>query len=210
MSSLICAVGLTLEGDVSSFGATERERLTEDFKRALGCRVPTCYLSLSITGGSVTATATLTIPDAPASISTPPAVIITQAVNNFVQSRSAISNTLGVTVTAVAPVAVTAQVVPIVVAPLPPPSPPSPPPTANITSTPSSDSSSGGGGNDSSFVIVIIVAVIIVLIVIAGAAYMVHKNKKRSSTMVKAVPVAAASVTTTSTTDIEMSDGDKI
>ena len=105
-------------------------------RSTLGCHEPHCFITLHLSAASISVTARLTIPSATAAdasttaaaVASTTAAVESAATRLVGQAPSAISTSLGVTVTAAAPVYVRGPaVVPIVVAP-PPPRPPSPSP----------------------------------------------------------------------------------
>lgn len=139
----VVELGLTVAGDVASFGTAQRDSLTESLKRTLNCHEPRCFITLYVSSGSVRVTARLIIPDAVASVPGSAATAATtvaavQAAANVLvtQPIDAISASLGVVVETAAPVTVTQATVPLAVAP-PPPSPPPPSPSLPPLAPPS-------------------------------------------------------------------------
>jgi hypothetical protein len=192
-SATVLQMSLTLAGDISTFGATERAALAASLSQLLGCFKPSCYLSLSVTGGSVSVMATLNIPDAPAAAglsdstasSSATAVVIQAARNLLAQPVQDISSSLGMTVEAAAPLAVTHQVVPLVVAPLPPSPPSPPPPWPPPPPVPASGgSSSGDGGVDASVFVGAACGLGAVTLVLVGLAVR-HCRTRRAHTPMK-------------------------
>jgi len=137
-ASTVVEVGLTVAGDVNSFGEAQQASLRASLRESLSCQEPACFLTLRVSAASVNVAAILAIPDPPAGSSTAAAAtaavtaaaVEAAATALAAQPAADISASLGVQVTAAAPVAIGHAVVPIVVAP-PPPSPPPtlPPPT---------------------------------------------------------------------------------
>ena len=136
----VVTVGLTIAGDLASFGPAQEASLKTSLRKELSCAEPACFLSVRLKAGSINVESSLTIPQAAAAgaapgagpiATTPSATLaaVQAAANNLVTSpTAAISSALGVAVTAADP-AVSLQtdiVVPLAVAP-PPPSPPPPP-----------------------------------------------------------------------------------
>ena len=140
-ASTVVEVGLTVAGDVSSFGEAQQASLRTSLRQSLSCQEPACFLTLRVSAASVNVAAILAIPEPPAGSSTAAAAtaaataaaVEAAATTLAAQPAAAISDSLGVPVTAAAPVAIGHAVVPIVVAP-PPPSPP--PPTTPPPSLP--------------------------------------------------------------------------
>lgn len=141
LPSTVVEVGLTVSGDVGSFDETRQQNLRARLRQTLGCHEPACFLTLRVSGGSVSVAAVLTIPDAPpdsdstAITSAAAAAAAVTAAAEVLATRPAdeISSSLGETVESAAPVSVGHAIVPLVVAPPPPSSPPpslppSPPP----------------------------------------------------------------------------------
>lgn len=139
----VITLSLTLAGDVSSFGASERANLAATLRTTLTCEEPTCYLELRITSSSIAVEALLTIPDARPGATAATASITTAANSLTALTPAGISSAIGVTVTAAQPVSVQSSItVPLVVAP-PPPSPPPPPASSHVASgSPSSSDDS--------------------------------------------------------------------
>jgi len=123
----VVTLGLTIAGDVSSFGEEEQASLKSTLQDELSCHEPDCFLELRASAASVSVTAILTIPD---SVSISVLSNVLDTANALVaQPAATISASLGVSVESAAPVTTETQVsVPLAVAP-PPPSPPS----SNIT-----------------------------------------------------------------------------
>lgn len=136
----VVTVGLTIAGDLASFGPAQEASLKTSLRKELSCEEPACFLSVRLRAGSINVETSLTIPQPAAAAAAPGAAPIATnpsatlaavqaAANNLVTSPTAtISSALGVAVTAADP-AVSLQtdiVVPLAVAP-PPPSPPPPP-----------------------------------------------------------------------------------
>ena len=141
MPATVVELGLTIAGDISSFGSAQREGLLQTLRATLNCRPPHCHITLRVSSGSVAVNAILTIPDALEGTSGVAAAAtaagVQAAANALVaQPPAAISSSLGVSVEAAAPIAVAQAVVPLVVAP-PPPEPPPPPPLPPPSSHPS-------------------------------------------------------------------------
>ena len=135
---------MTIAGDVSSFGDSQRAELTASFASTLGCYVPACYIALRLSGSSVDVTVILTIPDAPptgGSTTPPPSTTVTAvtaaATALVAQPASAISSSLGVTVEATSSVSVASAVMPIVLTSSPTTPPSSPEPSPPRTTEPS-------------------------------------------------------------------------
>ena len=121
-------VGLSLVGDVASFGSSERLALATSLKNELACHEPSCFLTLRISAGSIQVAAILAIPNAPADVA---AAVEAAAIALVALPISNISARLNVTVDTVSQTAVGQAIIPLVVAPPPPPSQPplsSPPP----------------------------------------------------------------------------------
>ena len=122
---------MTLTETVESFTPDKQAALTATLIEETGCHMPSCFLELRITSGSLGVAAVLTIPDDSPDGAGAGAALAAQvesaAETLAAQPPSALSESLGVTVESAAPVEVQAGVtVPVVVAP-PPPAPPSPP-----------------------------------------------------------------------------------
>lgn len=123
---------------MASFTSARRQSLRGSLARTLSCLEPLCFLTLRLSPGSVAVVAIMVIPNAqPPTTSAAPsgqaaaaaaataAAVEAAATALAAQPTTAISASLGVSVEAVAPVAVTLAVVPLVLAP-PPPFPPPP------------------------------------------------------------------------------------
>ena len=138
----VVSLGLTIAGDVASFGAAQQAALRASLRASTGCEEPACFLELRIQAGSIDVEGLLTIPHeasatgtgAAATIPTPTATIaaVQAAATTLVTSPPAtISSALGVPVTSADPEVGTLAdvVVPLAVAPPPPLLPPSPLPS---------------------------------------------------------------------------------
>ena len=141
--STIVEFGLTIAGDVASFGPAAQIELMSRIRTATSCYEPHCIVTLRIATASVAVAAILTIPDAQpagaAANATAVAAAVAAAATALVaQPAPALSASLGVSVESANDVTVGVAVVPLVVAPPPPPSkPPStPPPATPLPATP--------------------------------------------------------------------------
>ena len=135
----VLQLGLTIGGDMASFGAAELGNLTNMLSRSLNCYHPTCSMTVRASAGSVLLSITLTIPnDGAGNISATVVAAAASASALVAKNTSQLSSLLGVTVEGTSPLSVqTAVSVPIVVAPPPPsPPPPSPPPPSPPPSPP--------------------------------------------------------------------------
>lgn len=130
--STVVELGLTVAGTVESFGVESRTRLKASLRAVLNCQEPACFLALRVSAGSLSVTAILTIPEAPAGSGTSSnsaataAAVEAAAIALVAKPSAAISADLGVTVTASTPVTRGRAAVPVVVAPPPPAPPPAP------------------------------------------------------------------------------------
>jgi len=178
----IVTVEVTLAGDISS---VDKALLTAAMATELGCVSP-CQLDLSLSSGSVTVTAKMTIPTAEASTA---ASVASNAATFAATSPSALTTSLasaGVTVSAVNPtVAQVTQTVAIKVAPpppspppMPPPSPSLPPPSSPPPTSPPPSSPSGGGSSDNSGAVVGGVLGGISAPLFAAIGYYAYRKKK--------------------------------
>jgi len=135
----VLQLGLTIRGDMASFGATELGNLTSMLSTSLKCYHPACSMTVRASAGSVLLSITLTIPnDGPGNVSATVVAAAASASALVATNASQLSSILGVTVEGTSPLSVqTAVSVPIVVAPPPPsPPPPSPPPPSPPPSPP--------------------------------------------------------------------------
>jgi hypothetical protein len=150
----VVTVGLTLAGDVASFGPVQQADLKASLQTSLSCKEPACFLAIRLRAASISVETILTIPQAAAmgpttSSATPSTTVaaVQAAANALVTSPpAAISSALGVAVTSADPAVSTQSdvVVPLAVAPPPPspppsvpsPSPPSVPPLAALPTAP--------------------------------------------------------------------------
>ena len=135
----VLQLGLTIGGDIASFGAAELGNLTSMLSTSLNCYHPTCSMTVRAYAGSVLLSITLTIPnDGPGNVSATVVAAAASASALVATNASQLSSLLGVTVEGTSPLSVqTAVSVPIVVAPPPPsPPPPSPPPPSPPPSPP--------------------------------------------------------------------------
>ena len=190
--STVVQLGLTIYGDVSSFGAAELTNLTNTLSTSLNCRHPTCVITVRASAGSVLLSITLTIPnDGPGNSSATVAAATAAASALVATNSSQLSSTLGVTVVGTSPVSVqTAISVPIVVAPPPPlpplpyPPPPSPPPSPlppsspppSPPSPPSPPPSPASGISTFGLIAIIVTSVVLILL---GVAFLVCKRRSR-------------------------------
>ena len=55
-------VGITIAGDVGSFGATERASLKEKLSQELDCHEPACRMTLLVASASVSVKVQMVIP----------------------------------------------------------------------------------------------------------------------------------------------------
>ena len=190
--STVVQLGLTIYGDVASFGAAELTNLTNTLSTSLNCRHPTCVITVRASAGSVLLSITLTIPnDGPGNSSATVAAATAAASALVATNSSQLSSTLGVTVVGTSPVSVqTAISVPIVVAPPPPlpplpyPPPPSPPPSPlppsspppSPPSPPSPPPSPASGISTFGLIAIIVTSVVLILL---GVAFLVCKRRSR-------------------------------
>jgi len=120
----VVTVGLTIAGGIEAFDEAAQARLASTLRASLGCFEPVCFLELRVAAGSVQIDALLTIPNTGEGSGTAVTDIAAAATTLAATSSSALSRTLGVTVTGTAaPTVQQAVPVPIVVAPPPPSSP---------------------------------------------------------------------------------------
>ena len=135
----VVSLGLTIAGDVASFGAAQQAALKASLRASTGCEEPACFLELRIQAGSIDVEGLLTIPHetsatgantAPATANSTVAAVQAAATTLLSSPPATISPALGVTVTSADPIIRTQAnvVVPLAMGP-PPPMPPLPPPT---------------------------------------------------------------------------------
>ena len=193
MNATAINFGLTIAGDVASFGDALQERLTQALKTSLNCvERDGCFLKARVsTAASINVAVVLTILDAaPAGSAASAADTVTavqQAATTLVaQPTTSLSASLGVSVQATTPVKVRAGVTRrIVVAPPPPPLlPPFLPPDAIAAGTVAS--------------IATLVVFIAVAIAVAGA-FKMGMIGPMSFTKVKVLPSKSREVPTTPT-----------
>ena len=149
--STLVSVGLTIAGDLASFGTTQQDNLKASLRKELLCEEPTCFLSIVLSAGSINVQTRLAIPQstigtAVAGTSSTVASIQAAAATLVTSPPSTISSALGVSVNAANPtVRVQAIVaVPLAVAP-PPPLPPSPMEPFVMPLAPGTSTSGGSG-----------------------------------------------------------------
>ena len=124
----VVELGLTIAGDLASFDKAQQAALKLTLADLLSCQEPSCFLELRVAAASVSVTAILTIPEAGGGATA--TAVETAATALVAQPVGTISASLGVSVEAAAPLAVTTGVtVPLAVAPPPPSLPPSLPQT---------------------------------------------------------------------------------
>ena len=208
--STVVELGLTVAGDINTFGTAERDGLRDALRDTLGCFAPQCYISLRVSAGSVSVTAVMVIPNGAATgastiaAATTAASVQAAATILAAQPATAVSANLGVTVESIAPAQVSQAVVPLVVAPPPPsapppspapppPSPATPPPLAVVALSPSPPQTaptleagpaslqSANQSDDSLGVVVILVAVIVVLLLVLVAIFVVWRRKRATA-----------------------------
>ena len=122
MRATIVEFGLTIAGDVSSFGEMEQERLANRLIDRLDCHAPKCILSLRIGSASISVDAVMTIPSTSSIAEDTVARVRGTADDLLQQDKTQISTDLDVVVESVArQVSVVKREVIIVVAPPPPP-----------------------------------------------------------------------------------------
>ena len=131
----VITLGLTISGEVATFGEQAQDALKSALRSACNCYEPGCLLTLRLRPASIAVSAILTIPEASGATdtsggnSTDLAASVTAAASALVaQDPSAISSALGDAadfffVVAAAPIEIaTGRQVPLAVAPPPPPS----------------------------------------------------------------------------------------
>ena len=134
----VVSLGLTIAGDVASFGAAQQAALKASLRASTGCEEPACFLELRIQAGSIDVEGLLTIPHeasatgantAPATANSTVAAVQAAATTLLSSPPATISSALSVTVTSADPIIRTQAnvVVPLAMGP-PPPMPPLPPP----------------------------------------------------------------------------------
>ena len=135
----VVSLGLTIAGDVASFGAAQQAALKASLRASTGCKEPACFLELRIQAGSIDVEGLLTIPREasatgantdPAAADSTVAAVQAAATTLLSSPPATISSALSVTVTSADPIIRTQAnvVVPLAMGP-PPPMPPLPPPT---------------------------------------------------------------------------------
>jgi hypothetical protein len=135
VTATVVSLGLTIGGDVASFGAAEQADLASNLRSTLSCVEPICILELRLSSaGSIVVDVVLTIPETSASsgaTNTSAAANVAAAAQTLVAApASSLTASLGVSVQGTtAPTVASGIAVPLVVAPPPPsPPPPTPPP----------------------------------------------------------------------------------
>ena len=134
----VVSIGLTITGDVFSFGDEAKDALKSTLQAALSCTAPACFLELTITPASIAVEAKLTIPyaDTGSPADETEAIVAAGQALTATSNMGTLSAALGVSICAVSPLVTSVGSVPLAVAPPPPSTPPSTPPSRAPPSPP--------------------------------------------------------------------------
>ena len=203
--STVVELALTISGELNSFTETDRDDLRARLRETLSCSEPNCFLRLLLAGGSISVTAVLIIPNAPAGSNSDAAITaaataasVTAAATELArQPVTQISASLRVSVESAALISVGQSVMLLVVAPPPPSSalpvvqPNAPPTPRTSTGTPdvmgaNISSSSQLSGDQQGLGLGVVAGIIVGALGVAAimllAGLMVWKRQKRMET----------------------------